>query len=93
MKACSAYVEWYDPQPMLAREYLLRVYFEEGEVEMYDVKSRRTFLKLSPLPASIKKDDLYPGNEIVLHSRTLKIIQYAYVATEKILTKALERST
>ena len=93
MKACSAYVEWYDPQPMLAREYLLRVYFEEGEVEMYDVKSRRTFLKLSPLPASIKKDDLYPGNEIVLHSRTLKIIRYADLATEKILTKALERST
>merc|ERR1719245_636504 len=46
-----------------------------------------------PLPASIKKDDLYPGNEIVLHSRTLKIIRYADLATEKNLTKALVRST
>jgi nucleoside-diphosphate kinase len=93
MKACSVYVEWYDPQPMLVREYLLRIYFEECEVEMYDVKSRRTFLKLSPLPASIKRDDLYLGNEIVLHSRSLRIIRYADLATEKVLTEALIGST
>ena len=45
-----------------------------------------------PLTASIKRM-ICTRKQIVLHSRTLKIIRYADLATEKILTKALERST
>ena len=74
-------VEWYDAQPMLTREFVMRVYAEERQVEMYDAKSRRTFLKKSPLPASIGLSDLFVGNEIVLHSRALKIVRYADRAT------------
>mmetsp|Transcript_12236 Transcript_12236/g.36721 ORF Transcript_12236/g.36721 Transcript_12236/m.36721 type:complete len:343 (-) Transcript_12236:15-1043(-) len=86
-------VEWYDPQPMLTREFVMRIYAEERQVEMYDAHSRRTFLKKSPLPDSICVSDLCVGNEIVLHSRTLKIVQYADQATEDVLSKTQATST
>ena len=86
-------VEWYDAQPMLTREFVMRVYAEERQVEMYDAKSRRTFLKKSPLPASIGLSDLFVGNEIVLHSRALKIVRYADRATAEMLRKSQMVST
>ena len=86
-------VEWYDSQPMLTREFVMRVYAEERQVEMYDATSRRTYLKKSPLPGSIRVSDLYVGNEIVLHSRALKIVRYADRATEEALSKSQVSST
>ena len=86
-------VDWYDPQPMLTRQFVMRIYAEERQVEMYDAKSRRTFLKKSPLPASIMIGDLYLGNEIVLHSRALKIVQYADHATAMALSGSQLKST
>ncbi|EGB03788.1 hypothetical protein AURANDRAFT_59582 [Aureococcus anophagefferens] len=86
-------VEWYDAQPMLTREFVMRVYAEELQVEMYDANSRRTFLKKSPLPSSIRLNDLHVGNEIVLHSRALKIVRYADRATAMALSKSQIVST
>lgn len=67
----SFLVEWFDPQPQLTRSFLLK-YYQEGQVEMYDLKSRRQFLKKSPA----KLGDLRVGSEIVLHARVLKIVEY-----------------
>ena len=93
MRVYGLHVEWYDPQPMLTREFVMRIYGDEGQVEMYDAHSRRTFLKKSPLPPAITRNDLYVGNDIVLHSRILKIVRYADSATEEALRKTLIEST
>jgi len=86
-------VEWYDPHAMLTRSFVMRLYADERQVEMYDARSRRTFLKKSPLPPSIMTSELYVGNEIVLHSRVLKIVRYADRVTEELLSQAQVGST
>ena len=86
-------VEWYDPQPKLTREFVLRIYVDEMQIEMYDLNSRRMFLKKSPLPKSIQLSDLHVGNKITLHSRALHIVQYSDQTTERALSRAQVKST
>jgi len=69
-------VEWYDPTASLIRQYQLIYYASDGTLEMYDVKSRRTFLKRCDYPAVTMKQ-LYIGSIITVYSRQLKVIEYA----------------
>ena len=40
-------VEWYDPQPQLKKQFLLKYSVEENMVEMIDIKHRVFFLLFS----------------------------------------------
>lgn len=60
---------------MISREFLFKYYPDVGDVEMYDLKHRRHFLKKSPGPTSLQLRDLYVGSQIVIHSRVLKIVE------------------
>ncbi|KAJ8604433.1 hypothetical protein CTAYLR_000884 [Chrysophaeum taylorii] len=82
--------EWYDPQPMMVREFLLKYYEEEQQVELFDLKTRRQFLKKSPL--AVKASELYVGNEIVVHARVLKLVQFGDDFTRMSLESAVETS-
>jgi len=59
-------VEWYDPTASLIRQYQLIYYASDGTLEMYDVKSRRTFLKRCDYPAVTMKQ-LYIGSIITVY--------------------------
>ncbi|KAJ1459575.1 nucleoside diphosphate kinase [Pelagophyceae sp. CCMP2097] len=85
-------VNWYDPQPMLQREYVLRFFPEENHIEMYDTKSRRTFLRKSPAPPSVNANELYIGNEIMVHSRALKIVGYLDPRSKEFLSASQSTS-
>lgn len=69
-------VEWYDPTASLIRQYQLIYYASDGTLEMYDLKSRRTFLKRCDYP-SITMKQLFKGGIITVYSRQLTIIEYA----------------
>lgn len=70
-------VEWFDPQPQLKRQYLLKYYTEPNLVEMIDIKYKKIFLKKSPCPPEVTAHDLFLGSKILLYSRDLEIIDYA----------------
>ncbi len=75
-------VEWYDPMPQLKRKYLLKYFYDQGMVEMVDVKTKKLFLKKSLCPAHITKDDFYIGGKVLLYSRELDIIDYGDLKTK-----------
>eukprot|EP00218_Dolichomastix_sp_CCMP3274_P014427 CAMPEP_0170143832 /NCGR_PEP_ID=MMETSP0033_2-20121228/13157_1 /TAXON_ID=195969 /ORGANISM="Dolichomastix tenuilepis, Strain CCMP3274" /LENGTH=347 /DNA_ID=CAMNT_0010380303 /DNA_START=20 /DNA_END=1063 /DNA_ORIENTATION=+ len=78
-------VEWLDPHAGLTFCYQLLYYLADGSIEMYDIKSRRTFLKRVVYP-SVKVESLYVGSTITVYSRQLKITEYADNYTESALT-------
>eukprot|EP00449_Zooxanthella_nutricula_P029697 CAMPEP_0198534784 /NCGR_PEP_ID=MMETSP1462-20131121/36630_1 /TAXON_ID=1333877 /ORGANISM="Brandtodinium nutriculum, Strain RCC3387" /LENGTH=324 /DNA_ID=CAMNT_0044264709 /DNA_START=68 /DNA_END=1042 /DNA_ORIENTATION=- len=88
---CAAYgfnVEWFDKQADLIREYTLTLYVPEKgpvEVQMYDLKNRRTFMKRSAA-AHLKLEDFRVGAMVTIHARQLKVASYADANTESALS-------
>jgi nucleoside-diphosphate kinase len=76
-------VEWYDPLPMMKRQYLLKFFVDQHMVEMVDLKSRKMFLRKSPCPNEITKQDFYVGAKINLYSRDLEIVDYGDLKTKE----------
>lgn len=73
--------EWYDAMPQLKRKYLLKYFVDLKMVEMVDVKSKKTFLKKSPCPPDVTKDDFYIGAKVLLYARELEIVDYGDLKT------------
>ncbi len=69
-------VEWYDSQAALVRPFNMRYFLQDGQIDMFDLKSRKTFLKKCSYPA-ITLADLYPGAQVTVFARTLKVVDYA----------------
>lgn len=69
-------VEWFDPMPQMKKKYLLKYFVDQHCAEMVDLKSKKMFLKKSPCPAHITRDDFYVGGKVLLYSRELDIIDY-----------------
>lgn len=84
-------VEWYDPNAALTRTYQLLFYTEDEAVEMIDVKSRRLFLKKTPI-RGLNLKDLFIGGIVTIHSRQLRIVDYGDEFTRKKLGSAKEKT-
>jgi len=68
-------VEWWDSQASIARKYQLKYFLLDQNIEMYDIKARRVFLKRCAYP-SINLKDLFIGATVTVYSRQLKILDY-----------------
>ena len=82
-------VEWYDAQAAIVRSFHLRYFPQDSQLDMFDLKQRRTFLKKCAYP-SIKLIDLYPGAQINVFARTLKVVDYADNFTRNALSNFKE---
>eukprot|EP00954_Amorphochlora_amoebiformis_P013456 1056807-Amorphochlora_amoeboformis.AAC.1 len=71
----------------LVRQYTLFYHLQDGMIEMYDPKNRRTFLKKCNYD-KISLKHLYVGSKISVYSRQLTIVSYGDIFTEKSLRKA-----
>jgi nucleoside-diphosphate kinase len=80
-------VEWFDTQANLVRQYNLRFYLNDGQIDLFDVKAKRTFLKKCQYP-SVTLADLYIGSQITVYARQLKVVAYADEYTRKHLEDA-----
>jgi nucleoside-diphosphate kinase len=67
-------VEWFDPQPQLKKQFLLKYSVEENMVEMFDIKHRRLFLRKSPCPPHLHVSDFFIGSKVLLYSRELEVV-------------------
>lgn len=73
--------EWFDKQASLIRSYLFTFYPKDCSAEMYDLKNKRMFMKRMSVGALSTKE-LYLGSIITVHSRQLKIVDYADIFTQ-----------
>ncbi|KAG5467527.1 hypothetical protein CUR178_01171 [Leishmania enriettii] len=78
-------VEYFDPQASLSRTYQFCYFTDDKTIEMYDLKTKRLFLKRCAYP-SLSPNELYVGATINVFSRPLRIVDYGDDATRKRLT-------
>jgi len=68
--------EWFDSTSGLHRLFNLSFYTSDESVELYDLKTKKLFLRRAPAGYLTKKD-LYIGNTVVIYSRHLLIKEFA----------------
>lgn len=76
---------WEDRQASLVRNYRMTFYDKENgvpEIELYDIKTRRIFLKRMAYP-SIRRDQLFVGAFVTIYARQMKIVDYGDLSTRK----------
>ncbi|CAF4497293.1 unnamed protein product, partial [Rotaria socialis] len=83
--------EWYDPQASMTRTYQVLFYPSDNSIEMFDVKTRRAFLKRTKSEAT-KLNDFFIGNTINLFSRSIKIVDFGDGFTARCIGKNQERT-
>ncbi|CAF2710047.1 unnamed protein product [Rotaria sp. Silwood2] len=83
--------EWYDPQASMTRTYQVLFYPSDNSIEMFDVKTRRTFLKRTKSEAT-KLAEFFIGNTINIFSRSIKIVDFGDAFTARCVGKNQERT-
>merc|ERR1711904_266023 len=84
-------VDWFDHSAGLVRKYQLVYYPKDSQIEMFDIKNRRTFLKKCEYP-SVSLGDLYIGATISIYSRQLKGVEYSDEYTANKLAPKQEKT-
>lgn len=70
-------VEWFDATSGLHRQFNLSFYESDKSVEMFDIKSKKMFLRRCAVSsAAFDKKDLFVGNTVVVFARHLLIKGY-----------------
>ena len=82
--------EWRDPVSGVAWTYQLMVFPDSSEVELFDVKNRRTFLRKSKLE-DMKPELFFVGGKVTVFGRQLNITDYGDAYTRKALEGAQQR--
>ncbi|KAL2750553.1 nucleoside diphosphate kinase 7-like [Vespula maculifrons] len=68
--------EWYDKIACILKKFYLYYYPVDNTVELFDLKTRKTFLRRTKCDG-IKAEDFYIGAVITIYSRNIKIIDFA----------------
>eukprot|EP00873_Tetraselmis_striata_P014003 jgi/Tetstr1/434267/TSEL_023374.t1 len=83
--------EWLDPNAGVTWRYQLFYYFKTKEVEMIDIKNRRTFLKKTKYP-DLNPETLFPGGVVTVYARQLQILEYGDEFTRKSLSGKAQKT-
>lgn len=78
--------EWYDKVASVLKKFYLYYYPFDNTVELFDLKTKKTFLKRSKCEG-IQARDFYIGGIVTIFSRNIKITNYADCATQTKLQK------
>ncbi|CAH0592560.1 unnamed protein product [Chrysodeixis includens] len=81
--------EWYDNQASLIRRFNVFYYPTDDTLEMYDLKSRKTFVKRVKVNG-ITLDSFYIGCTVYILGRLIKIIDFACENTRNKLQKDMQ---
>lgn len=82
-------VSWFDPTSKLTRPFTLSYAPADSTVEMYDLRTSKTFLKRTRV-SNISLSDLYIGSAVNIFSRQLSIDSYGDAATRDALGGVME---
>jgi nucleoside-diphosphate kinase len=64
---------WFDDHAQLNRTYLLKYFEESHHIEMIEMKTKKMFLKKTPCPKDVAREDFYEGAKVKIHGRLLTI--------------------
>ena len=84
-------VEWLDPHSGLTRRYQFLYWPSTREVEMFDLKNRRAFLKKTAVPG-IATSDLFLGAVVAVYARQLKVVEFGDAFTERAFAASRQRA-
>ncbi|XP_011146299.1 nucleoside diphosphate kinase 7 [Harpegnathos saltator] len=82
--------EWYDKIASLLKKFYLYYFPSDNTIELFDLKTRKTFLKRTRCEG-IKADDIYVGAVVTIFSRNMKITSYADTYTKNKLQTHMEK--
>jgi nucleoside-diphosphate kinase len=69
-------LEFFDERAELVRPYILTYRTERGEIEIFDVKGHRPFLKRT-IEHQVRLEDLYVGNKVMINGRQYNVVDFA----------------
>ena len=84
-------LQYFDEQSELIRFYVLLFYTENSEIEIFDVKNRRIFLRKTPLH-NIRMSDLYIGSKLQINGRQYEITDYSDEFTRSAFTQKMQHT-
>jgi len=84
-------VEYFDQAAAMNRRYSLLYWPGDSSVEMYDLKTKRMFLKRCPYP-SLTLRDLFVGATVTVFGRSLKIVDFGDEHTRRLNVTVSERA-
>jgi len=72
--------EWFSPQAEMTNKYELTLFVAKKagqpvEVSIFDIKSRRPFLKRTPQP-DLRMEDFHLGGTVTIHARQMKLTSF-----------------
>lgn len=82
--------DWYDAQACFNRRYQLLFYPIDCSVELFEIKTKRHFLKRCK--QDINLSQLYVGTTVTILSRTLKIVDYGDAYTVRVLSSNQQKT-
>ncbi|XP_071085099.1 nucleoside diphosphate kinase homolog 7-like [Haliotis cracherodii] len=85
-------VEWYEEQAARIRQFLFTYYVSTKGIEMYCIKTRKTYLKTSLKDSPIELTDLYIGSTLNILGRQIVIKDYGDVYTRNRLSSKKEKT-
>jgi len=85
-------VEWFDPNPQLVYQYILKYFTKTHEVELVERKRGRLFLKRTGCPSHVGVKELFIGSKFSLFGRTFTVVDFADKYTRNQLSPASEKS-
>lgn len=80
---------WLDGVSGVKWTYQLMVYPKSNEVEMFDCKTRRTFLRKTKV--ELKPERVYVGARVTIFGRQLDVVDYGDEHTRKALEDVQQR--
>jgi len=68
--------EWFDPQPMLVRQYIMKYFLDSHSIELVDIRTKKLFLKKSNAGPNITTKDFFIGSKVLVYGREMTIVQF-----------------
>lgn len=84
-------LQYFDSTAELIRDYILTYYTERDEIEIFDVKNHRVFLRKTLLH-SLTLQELYPTGRFYLNGRQYIVTDYANDFTRDSLSNVIEHT-
>ncbi|CAK9801934.1 Nucleoside diphosphate kinase 7 [Anthophora quadrimaculata] len=83
--------EWYDKIATILKKFYLYYYPSDNTVELFDIKTRKTFLRRTKCEG-IQAKDFYVGATVTIFSRSIRITDYADCITRTKLQTKMQKT-
>ena len=84
-------LEFFDERAELVRPYVLQYFTHNSEIEIFDVRVKKTFLKKTS-SHNVQLEDLFIGNKILINGRQYEVIDYADNFTKNTYSVQMEHT-